>query len=267
MAEKVAAEYHDVTLGAVRDFGNETRDFELLFDPGKGMRFLPGQFISVVLPTGGKVLRRAYSIASPPQEKEHLLLIVKRVQGGLATGWFWGLKPGDRFRIHGPFGKFILPDPIDFALVFVATGTGIAPFRSMIHSLLRGGFTAKFSLLFGARYDTMTPPPAAGPRGILSSKGAASPPATGGGVIPYHGEWLDLARRHPHFTYLPTVSRPGPEWKGETGYVQAKVGKLLADPAATRVYICGLNEMIQPVQEVCLKAGLRKDQVSYEKYD
>ena len=240
MAEKVAAEYHDVTLGAVRDFGNETRDFELLFDPGKGMRFLPGQFISVVLPTGGKVLRRAYSIASPPQEKEHLLLIVKRVQGGLATGWFWGLKPGDRFRIHGPFGKFILPDPIDFALVFVATGTGVAPFRSMIHSLLRGGFKGKLSLLFGARYDTM---------------------------IPYHEEWLDLARRHPNFTYLPTVSRPSPDWKGETGYVQAKVQRLLADPARTRVYICGLNEMIQPVQEVCLKAGLRKDQVSYEKYD
>ena len=239
-AEKTAPEYFEVTVGAVRDFGNETKDFELKLDAGREIRFIAGQFISVVLPKDGKVIRRAYSIASPPEEPHHLNLIVKRVEGGLVTHWFWTLKPGDRFRVHGPFGKFILPEKIDFEPLFVATGTGIAPFRSMAHSLLRGGFKGRISLLFGARYDAM---------------------------IPYHEEFLDLARRHPDFTYVPTVSRPGPGWKGETGYVQAHVGKLLPDPSSVRVYICGLNEMIQPVQEVCLKAGLPRTHLSYEKYD
>ncbi len=76
-----------------------------------------------------------------------------------------------------------------------------------------------------------------------------------------------MARANPHFTYLPTVSRPTPAWKGASGYVQTQVEKLLSNPSAVRVYICGLNEMIQPVQEVCWKAGLPKDRISYEKYD
>ena len=240
MAERVAPEYFDVTLGAIRDFGNDTRDFELLFDAGRRLRFTAGQFMSVVLPRAGKVIRRAYSIASPPEQRDRLNLVIKLVQGGTVTTWFWSLKPGDRFKIHGPFGKFTLPGKIDFEPVFVATGTGIAPFRSMIRSLLSAGFKGKMSLLFGARFDTM---------------------------IPYHEEFLELARANPGFAYLPTVSRPSPAWRGESGYVQAHVGQLISDPSSVRVYICGLNEMIQPVQEICLKAGMPKAHVSYEKYD
>ncbi|MDO8730452.1 MAG: FAD-dependent oxidoreductase [Candidatus Omnitrophota bacterium] len=240
MLKKTAPEYFDVTVGSIHDFGNETKDFEFLFDAGREIRFIAGQFISVVLPRDGKVIRRAYSIASPPEEPRHLNLIIKRVEGGLVTNWFWTLKPGDRFQVHGPFGKFILPDPVDFEPLFIATGTGVAPFRSMIHSLLSAGFKGRMSLLFGARFETM---------------------------IPYHEEFQELARRYPNFTYLPTVSRPTPAWKGASGYVQTQVEKLLANPAAVRVYICGLNEMIQPVQQVCLKAGLPKDRISYEKYD
>ena len=235
-----APEYYDVTVGKILDFGNDTRDFELRFEPGKSMPFIPGQFASVVLPQDGKVIRRAYSIASPPEQRGNLNLIIKLVQGGVVTTWFWSLKTGARFRIHGPFGKFILPERLDFEPVFIATGTGVAPFRSMIHSLLQGGFRGKLSLIFGTRYDTM---------------------------IPYHQEWLDLAAKHPNFTYIPTISRPGLAWKGETGYAQVKVEKFLSNPAGKKVYICGLNEMIQAVQEACLKAGVRKDQISYEKYD
>ena len=240
MTEKTAPEYFEVTVGPIRDFGNDTKDFELIFDAGREIRFIAGQFISVVLPRDGKVIRRAYSIASPPEEPRHLNLVIKRVEGGVVTNWFWTLKPGDRFRVHGPFGKFILPEKVDFEPLFIATGTGVAPFRSMIYSLLSAGFKGRMALLFGARFETM---------------------------IPYHEEFLDLARRHPQLTYLPTVSRPTPAWKGASGYVQTQVEKLLANPSAVRVYICGLNEMIQPVQEVCLKAGLPKERISYEKYD
>ena len=254
MAKKRAPDYFDVTLTKIVDFGNETRHFELNFDPGKRMRFMAGQFVVVICPKEGKVIRRAYSIASEPEKQDRVELVVKLVQGGAVTNWFWSLKEGDRFKVQAPFGKFVLPEPIDFDLVFAATGTGIAPFRSMIRHLLPAGFCAearggassgagrqrRIWLLFGSRFEKM---------------------------IPYEEEWLELARRYSHFTYLPTLSRPGPDWKGETGYVQTKIAKFFSDPAGKRVYICGLNEMIQAVQEACLAQGFTKGQIAYEKYD
>ena len=240
MPEKNTPLIYDVTLGPITDFGNETKQFDLFFEPGKGMAFTAGQFVAVLCPNEGKVIRRAYSIASAPEQKSHLSLVIKLVEGGAVTNWFWSLKEGQKIQVHGPFGKFILPSPVDFDPVFVATGTGIAPFRSMIGNLLANGFRKKIGLLFGSRYDNM---------------------------IPYHGEFTELAKRHQNFTYVPTVSRPGPEWRGETGYVQTKIEKFFSDPSGRRVYICGLNEMIQAVQEICLKQGYQKGQISFEKYD
>ncbi|MCM8811524.1 MAG: FAD-dependent oxidoreductase [Candidatus Omnitrophica bacterium] len=233
-------EYFDVTLRRIIDLGNETRHFELTFDPGTRIHFTAGQFVAVLCPKDGKLIRRAYSIASPPEEKDHVELIIKLVEGGVVTNWFWSLKEGDRFRVHGPFGKFVLPEQIDFDIVFVATGTGIAPFRSMIRHLLPAGFNKWVWLLFGSRYDKM---------------------------IPYHKEWVALSRDYPNFIYIPTISRPSAQWPGEVGYVQTKIEKFFPDPAGKRVYICGLNDMIQAVQEVCLKQGFRTEQISFEKYD
>jgi ferredoxin-NADP reductase len=240
MAEKTVPEYYGVTLSRVIDFGNETRHFELRLDPGRTMRFLAGQFAVVILPQGGKGVRRAYSIASPPEQDNRLDLVIKRVEGGAVTNWFWSLKEGDRLKVQGPFGKFVLPQPVDFDPVFVATGTGIAPFRSMIRHLLPGDLKGRIWLLFGSRYEKM---------------------------IPYHEEWLDLAGRFSNFIYIPTISRPGPGWAGETGYVQTKIEKFFSPPAGKRVYICGLNDMIQGVLEACRSQGFTKEQITYEKYD
>jgi len=232
--------YVEVTVRDIVDFGNETRHFELGLRPGEAMDFIPGQFVAVLCPKDGKKIRRAYSIASPPDASDHLDLIVKRVEGGVVTQWFWTLRRGDRFRVHGPLGKFVLPQVIDFDIVFIAVGTGIAPFRSMIGDQLRKGFQGEIQLLFGTRYGQM---------------------------IPYHEEWLELAQRHSNFKYIPTISRPTSDWKGETGYVQTKIEKFFSVPKGKRLYICGLNEMIQVVQEVALTLGFQKDQIICEKYD
>ena len=240
MAHSPAPEIFDGTVGEITDFGNDTRNFQLLLKPNRRIDFIPGQFVAVLCPKEGKVIRRAYSIASAPENNDHLDLIIKLVEGGVVTNWFWSLKSGDELKVHGPYGKFILPERIDFDPVFVAVGTGIAPFRSMIRHLLSSGFRRKLSLLFGTRYDNQ---------------------------IPYHEEWLALAQAHPNFVYLPTISRPAPGWKGEAGYVQTKIEKFFPGPEGKRVYICGLNEMIQAVQETCLKRGFRKDQIFCEKYD
>ncbi len=240
MPTKIAPQILDITVRNIKDLGNETKHFELFYDSGKTMDFIPGQFVSILYPCEGKVIRRAYSIASPPRMKDHLDLCLKLVPTGKVTPWFWTFKGGERFQVHGPLGKFVLPDEISFDIVFVATGTGIAPFRSMIPTILTGGLKRNVWLLFGVRYDNM---------------------------IPYNDEWLALAKKYPNFTYIPTISRPRPEWKGETEYVQTKIPKFFSNPEGKRVYICGLNEMIQAVQDACFAQGYQKEQIYFERYD
>jgi ferredoxin-NADP reductase len=186
------------------------------------------------------VIRRAYSIASPPQEQEQIDLCLKLVPGGTMTTWVWNFQEGIRIQVHGPFGKFVLPFEVEQDLVFIATGTGVAPFRSMIRDLLHKGFQKNIWLLFGTRYDRS---------------------------IPYDEEWRLLASHYPQLHYIPTVSRPSAEWKGETGYVQTKIADLFPQPDGKLVYICGLNQMIQAVQEECLRQGFPKESIRYERFD
>lgn len=95
--------------------------------------FSAGQFISITIPGAGpkgRNLRRAYSIASPP-EFPHLELCVKRVEGGPGTSYLAALKKGDLFEGSFPFGDFIYKSPQSRQVCFIATGTGLAPFRAM----------------------------------------------------------------------------------------------------------------------------------------
>ncbi|MBI4430829.1 MAG: FAD-dependent oxidoreductase [Candidatus Omnitrophica bacterium] len=228
------------TAQNIKEFGNETRHIEFHFAPGTRFEFTAGQFITVFYPHDGRVTKRPYSIASAPSSGDHIDLCIKLVEGGAVTHWLWHMKGGEEIQIQGPYGKFILPEEIDFEPVFVATGTGIAPFRSMIHTLLENGFRKDFSLLFGVRFDN---------------------------AIPYENEWRALEKRYPNFKYIPTVSRSTPEWKGEKGYAQALIGKYFREPKRRRVYICGLNDMIQAVKQVCLDLGYAADQIFHERYD
>jgi len=237
---KTAPQIFDAGIQNIKDFGNETRQLEFHFKPGIQIEFLAGQFVTLLHPHDGRVTKRAYSIASPPFIKDHIDICIKLVEHGEITNWLWGFKGEEQIKLQGPYGKFILPEKIDFEPVFVATGTGVAPFRSMIHALLKNGFREKLTLVFGVRYEDM---------------------------IPYEDEWRALQKRHPNFVYAPTISRPGAEWKGETGYVQTLLGKYAGDPKGKRIYICGLNNMIQAVKETALKLSYAPTQIFYERYD
>ena len=78
MIIKKSPEIFDVTVRRIKDFGNETRHYELSLEDGKSMDFMPGQFVSIIYPENGKVIRRAYSIASPPEEKKQIALQKER---------------------------------------------------------------------------------------------------------------------------------------------------------------------------------------------
>lgn len=233
-------EHYTTTLEKIFHLTPTVRTFRLRYPGGKGFSFKPGQFCMVDVPAGDKIKKKAYSIASPPHELEYIDLCVKLVEEGLATHWFWSLKEGDSVDLGGPYGGFVLPDPIETDLVFVATGTGLAPFRSMIRTLYQeaSSFDRQASLIFGVRYED---------------------------EILYHDEWCDLAKANDSFQYIPTISRPK-DWGGQVGYVQEALKKHMLSPSGKQIYICGLIPMIEAVEKAALEIGCDPKQIHFEKY-
>src|SRR5262249_38849243 len=130
-----------------------TRHLE--FEAEKPLGFVPGQWLSLTqTKPDGEEITRAYSIASAP-DGGRFALCLNRVQGGFMSNYLCDLPVGTGISVQGPFGNFILRPPLRDT-IFIATGTGIAPFRSMLHWLLadRERHQGKsFWLLFGSRAE------------------------------------------------------------------------------------------------------------------
>jgi len=216
-------------------------EFEVKGVPRFG--FVPGQWISLKSPApDGEEITRAYSIASPPGENGRFALCLNRVQDGFMSNHLCDLPEGAEVTFQGPFGNFILHPPMRDT-IFIATGTGIAPFRSMLQWLL-GDRTRhedrKLWLLFGSRYEQ---------------------------DIYYREEFEQLASEHANFHFLPTLSRPGMDWKGLRGYVQEHVSGIIGGRTDMHAYICGLDKMVRANRDLLKSLGWDRKQILYEKYD
>jgi CDP-4-dehydro-6-deoxyglucose reductase len=203
--------------------------------------FQPGQWVSLELPVSEAGLIRAYSIASPPRADHTFELAVTHVPDGPSAEYLYGLAPGDRLHITGPFGTFHLREPIDRPIYFVATGTGVAPFRSMIHDLLeRRHVRMAMTLIFGVRT----------PHDIL-----------------YTADFDGWQRKHDNFTFIPTLSRPPEGWTGAVGYVQQTCERILRPWREADIYVCGVRKMVDDVRGRLKEWGYDRKVVHYERYD
>jgi ferredoxin-NADP reductase len=200
--------------------------------------FVPGQFLSLTAAIGDDEVTRAYSIVSPP-DGGRFALCANLVQDGHLSPFLFALNLGDEIQFKGPYGAFILRRPVSDS-IFVATGTGIAPFRSMLLSHLDANPGHRFTLIFGVRHE----------HGLL-----------------YHDELNGLAELHANFDYRPTLTRPPEHWTGRTGRVQQPVIEALGDRRDIDVYICGLREMVDDVRAKLKELGLDRKRIIYEKYD
>jgi ferredoxin-NADP reductase len=216
-------------------------EFEVLAVPRFG--FVAGQWLSLKAnKPDGEEITRAYSIASPPGDDNRFALCLNRVQDGFMSNFLCDMKEGGEIRCQGPFGDFILRPPLRDT-VFIATGTGIAPFRSMLHWLLADPARhqeKQFWLVFGNRT---------------------------GKDIYYHEEFLRLASQHNNFHYLPTLSRGAPDWQGLRGYVQEHVPEVVQGRADMHAYLCGLDKMIKANRDLLKDTGWDRKSILYEKYD
>lgn len=224
-------------LVASREIAPNTRHFEFEATDWTAA-FVPGQFLSLTQQIGEDEITRAYSIASPPNGNR-FAFCANLVPDGHFSPFLFDLHLGDEIAFKGPYGAFILRRPVSDSIM-VATGTGIAPFRSMLIAKLKEHADRQFTLIFGVRHE----------EGLL-----------------YHGEFLNLVRECPNFDYRPTLTRPPETWKGLTGRVQAHTLAALGDRRDVDVYICGLREMVDDLRATLKEAGLDRKRMIYEKYD
>jgi ferredoxin-NADP reductase len=132
------AQFQTLTTRLTRSvlLSEQTRHLEFEVLDHSRFGFVAGQWVSLKAnKADGEEITRAYSIASPPDESNHFALCLNRVQDGFMSNFLCDLKPGAELEAQGPFGDFILRPPMRDT-IFIATGTGIAPFRSMLHWLL-----------------------------------------------------------------------------------------------------------------------------------
>ena len=227
-----------------------TRHIEFEVEGVQAFGFVPGQWLSVKANTPqGEEITRAYSIASPPSANRHFAFCLNRVQDGFMSNYLCDLKEGEVIPFQGPFGDFILHPPLRDTLL-IATGTGIAPFRAMLHELFESKVARspddpiirshQFWLLFGARFEQ---------------------------DIYYRTEFEELARAHSNFHFLPTLSRGASAWTGLRGYVQEHVREIVRDRTDMHAYICGLDKMVRANRELLKGLGWDRKAIRYEKYD
>ncbi len=200
--------------------------------------FIPGQFVSFTDQIGGKEITRAYSISSAPNGTNRFELLLNRVQDGLFSNRLFAMQPGDAIAMRPPLGTFILRQPHRDA-VFIATGTGIAPMRSMLLANLTVDSPA-FTLLYGVRHESH---------------------------LLYREEFQDFAQRFPQFRFWPIVSRPEESWTGRKGHVQHHLEEALGRRTELDVYLCGLKMMVDDVRAILKGRGFDRKQIIYEKYD
>jgi len=216
-------------VGRVEDLTHDVRVLALeLLDPQE-IRFQAGQFVSFEVPKAGLrfPVTRPYSIASRPASRGVIELLFNLVPGGPGSTFLFSLKNGDPVSFRGPAGTFVLRDYPERRLLFVATGTGIAPIRSMIHARLPS--PTPVTLIWGLRNER---------------------------DLYYQDELAELAGQFPEFSYTVTLSQPSPSWAGAVGRVQSHIDPHIANVDDLAVYVCGSRAMISSVTGLIRSRGV-----------
>ena len=217
-------------IDAIERLADDVIRVNLRLPPRSPFKFLAGQYVDVTSPAG---IKRSYSIASSSGASEKVELQIRRVDGGALSGyWFDQAKPNDLLRFNGPRGTFFLRPVAGLDVIFLATGTGIAPIMSMLAQLAAtptGERPRSVTLYWGGRHR--------------------------------EDHYIDPSAALGGLRYVPVLSRGDVDWHGAHGHVQ---DVLLNDIAHDRapalaqavVYACGSEAMIHGARNLLADAGL-----------
>lgn len=225
-----------------------TRRFWIQVPELESFEFKAGQFVTLDLPIHEKVSKRlrSYSIASWPDGTNVFELVIVLLEQGAGTTYLFNeIKEGSELNFRGPQGVFTLPDEIQKDLYLICTGTGIAPFRSMVHHILNEQIPHKdIYLVFGCRLlcDNL-----------------------------YGEELRSLEKQLEGFRYIPTYSREPEGTEYRTGYVHAVYEEIIKNkkytqPASAGFYLCGWKNMIDEAKIRIQELGFDRKSIHQELY-
>jgi Na+-transporting NADH:ubiquinone oxidoreductase subunit F len=205
--------------------------------------FVPGRYIQVECPAreGKESVTRAYSIASPPQDKKRIELMVRKVPNGACSVWIFDhVKEGDEIMLTGPFGEFGLSDARLPAL-FIAGGSGMAPFWSIIRHMQKTKATRPVTFFFGARTQ----------RDLFLVD-----------------EMRALQQQSDWFTFVPALSSEPADsgWSGERGLITDVVARHFPDTSGHEAYLCGAPGMIDASIKALTRGGMPLDRIYYDTF-
>ncbi|MDH1429851.1 FAD-binding oxidoreductase [Comamonas aquatica] len=197
----------------------------LRLPPNVALNFIPGQYIDVIGPGG---IRRSYSLANAPKADNTLELHIRAVEKGVMSQyWFNQSTVNNLLRLHGPQGTFFLRKIAQRDLIFLATGTGIAPVKAMLEglpTLSEDQQPQSITVIWGARHE--------------------------------HDLYFDVASLPGVQKYIPVLSRAEATWQGEQGYVQDVLLRHISDLRNAVVYACGSDSMIHSAKSTLTAASL-----------
>lgn len=239
----------DAEIIHVKDFSGVVTEIHNLSPTIKGIfialddpiHFQAGQYINLAI-DGGR-LTRAFSLATPPSQGQHIELNVRAIPGGEGTNWLHNhMKAGDRITLSGPYGRFFVRKSLGEPLIFMAGGSGLSSPRSMILDLLQDQNCPSITLVYGQR--------------TLDE-------------LYYHEDFLEIAESHPQFSYVPALSdHDGRQpWDGFKGYVhEAAHAYFNGDFRNHKAYLCGPPLMIDACITTLMKGRLFEKDIYTEKF-
>ena len=210
-------------------------------DNGETLDFQAGQYVNMHLPS--ELGHRAFSLANAPSTGNEIELNIRIVPGGAGPTWIHNaLKVGDRITVSGPYGRYFVHKSANVPSLFMAGGSGLSSPRSMILDLLEEGSTLPITLVYGARNQA---------------------------ELYYHQDFVALAERYPHFTYVPALNdEPGDSgWSGFRGFVhEAAKAHFNNDFRGQKAYLCGPPVMIEACITTLMQGRLFERDIYTEKF-
>ncbi|MCQ9617746.1 2Fe-2S iron-sulfur cluster-binding protein [Paenalcaligenes niemegkensis] len=201
-------------------------------DALRTLQYWPGQYLNIDVGDGRQ---RSFSIANANSESGLIHLHIREIEGGLFTQQRLStLQAGDPLQVTLPLGTFYYREKDWRPMVFVATGTGIAPLRAILESLLDDEDCPPISLYWGMRNEH---------------------------DLYQQAEFEAWASRLDDFEFIPVLSQPGAGWQGRTGYVQNAVSSDFGDLSEHAIYLCGSPDMINEARGQFIERGAEADYI------
>lgn len=207
---------------------------EVSFELDQAPVFLPGQYVNIEVPGSGQT--RSYSFSSLPGEK-HASFLIKHVPGGLMSRWLERAQPADKVTMTGPLGSFYLRE-VKRPLLFLAGGTGLAPFLAMLEVLAKRGESQRVSLIYGVTRD----------QDLVMVDALQT-----------------FAERLPNFSFVTCVADPASAHP-QKGYVTQHMAAEVLNEGDVDVYLCGPPPMVDAVRQYFKDQGVTPVSFHCEKF-